>query len=60
MKKQGNMTSSKFNTSMVTALMIRSVDEILKNFFKKIIIMVSEIKKDINKCLNEFQENSKN
>jgi nitrogen fixation/metabolism regulation signal transduction histidine kinase len=55
MKKQGNMSSPKLNSSAATNTNDSEVGEITKNFKK----MINEIKENTNKCLNEFQENAK-
>jgi DNA topoisomerase IA len=51
------MTPPKLKNYTVTNTNDSKVDEISDNKFKKIRI-IKEIKEDLNKCMNEYQENT--
>jgi hypothetical protein len=60
MRKEDNITFPKLNNFTSANTNNNEVEEILDEEFKTMIIrMINEIKEDINKCLHEFQENSK-
>jgi hypothetical protein len=57
MKKQGNTTPLKLSNSTIMDFNNSEVNKISDKEFKRMIIkMINEIKEDMNKWLNEFQE----
>jgi gas vesicle protein len=57
-RKQGNMTPQKANNQTIEYLMDSVGDETLVSKFKGMIRIFKEFKRDIQKQVNEFQENT--
>jgi hypothetical protein len=58
MEKKANLTPTKLSISTVTSTNDSKMGKVLdKEFFLIIIKMINEIKEDMYKCLNKFQEN---